>query len=253
MEGGAVPVDETLRSLRRWSRTPEPADAAGVAGRIAEAIVLGLLPDGERVPGGAELAALLGCRAEVARDALGRLAGDGLVITSAVGPLIRRPADPLLVAGTARLRELDAHALREISDQHSAIAGTAALLAAERATADELTALRALAAEFAAATGTTDRRRLDGRLHIEIAAAAQSSRLTHQEIALQTETGALRWLPWAEAIPHGAETAQHAAILDAIEAGAGDRARALAEDHVRAGIRRLVEFRLWSGDRRCGR
>ena len=149
------------------------------------------------------------------------------MITSTAGPLTRRPADPLLVAGTARLRELDAHALREISDQHSAIAGTAALLAAERATADELAALRALAAEFTAATGTTDRRRLDGRLHIEIAAAAQSSRLTHQEIALQTETGSLRWLPWAEAVPHAAESAQHTAILDAIGDGDGERARCL--------------------------
>lgn len=248
-----MPVDDTLRSLRRWPRLPARADAATVADRLAEAIALGVLPDGEPLPRGAELAALLGCPDGAAHGALGKLSRDGLVIASAAGPLTRRPSDPLLVAGVARLRELGTHELREISDQHSAVAGAAALLAAERATTDELDALRGLAADFATATTTADRRRLDGRLHIEIAAAAQSSRLTRQEITLQAETGALRWLPWAEAIPHAGETEQHAAILTAIGDGDGLRARALAEEHVRAGIRRLVEFRLWSAARRCDR
>ncbi|WP_243789118.1 FCD domain-containing protein [Saccharopolyspora gloriosae] len=248
-----MPVEDTLRSLRSWPRPPAQADAATVANRLAEAIALGVLPDGEPLPRGPELAASLGCPDDAAHEALGRLSRDGLVIAAAPGPLTRRPADPVLVAGVARLRELDTHELREISDQHSAVAGAAALLAAERATGDELDALRGLAADFAAATTTADRRRLDGRLHIEIAAAAQSSRLTHQEITLQAETGALRWLPWAEAIPHASEADQHADILTAIGDGDGLRARALAEEHVRAGIRRLVEFRLWSAARRCTR
>ncbi|MFR9729291.1 FadR/GntR family transcriptional regulator [Saccharopolyspora sp. MS10] len=248
-----MPVDDVLRSLRRWPRLPERADAGTVADRLAEAIALGLLPDGEPLPGAAALSALLGCPEDAAREALGRLGRDGLAVGSAAGSLTRRPADPLLVAGVARLREFGTHELREISDQHSAIAGAAALLAAERATTAELAALRSLAAEFAAAGEAAERRRLDGRLHIEIAAAAQSSRLTRQEIALQAETGPLRWLPFAEAIPHREEAEQHRAILAAIGARDGARARALAEHHVRAGVRRLVEFRMWSRPRRCVR
>ena len=46
-----------------------------------------------------------------------------------------------------------------------------------------------------AAEDLTDRRRADARLHIEIAAAAQSPRLTREEIALWSQVGDLLWLP----------------------------------------------------------
>ena len=41
----------------------------------------------------------------------------------------------------------------------------------------------------------TERRRADARIHIEIAAAAQSPRLTREEISLWSQVGDLLWLP----------------------------------------------------------
>lgn len=247
-----MPVDDALSSLRRLPRLAADAEAAQVTRRLAAAVALGVLADGERMPAHPELAELLGCGPEPARSALVRLEREGLLIEVERGLLARRPQDPELVAGRSRLAALGAHELREIADQHTAVAGTAARLAAERSAGPELATLRALAAEFAAARTAADRCRLDGRLHVELAATAQSSRLTRQEIALQAETGDLRWLPWAEAVPAAEEDEHHRLLLAAISARDGARARELAEQHVRTGLRGLVEHHQWiaAGTRR---
>lgn len=240
-----MPVDDTLASLRRLPQLAADADTAAVTRRLSGAIALGVLADGERLPAGEDLAAMLGCPLDAALNALARLERAGLVRTTDAGVLARRPQDPVLAAGRDRLGAVGVHELREIADQHTAVAGTAARLAAERAAGPELAVLRELAGEFAAATSAADRRRLDGRLHVELAAAAQSSRLTRQEIALQDEIGELRWLPGAEAVPPAEEAEHHRVLLEAISAGAGERARHLAELHVRTGIHRLVEHHQW--------
>ncbi|MFD2397054.1 FadR/GntR family transcriptional regulator [Prauserella oleivorans] len=160
------------------------------------------------------------------------------------GQLRPLPADPSLDRLRATLRELSVHELREIADQHLAVSGTAALLAAERADDGDIATLHGLVDQLGSACTPGDRRRADARFHIEIAAAAQSSRLTRQEIALQAEVGELLWMPSGEAIPHPDAIADHREILRAIEVGDGTLARTLAERHVTRGIDRLIEFHL---------
>jgi len=75
-----------------------------------------------------------------------------------------------------------------------------------------------------------------------VAAAAQSPRLTHQELLLQGEQGGLLWLP----ITHGPSSAYpaHRAIVTAIGLGDGELARKLTEEHILDAIDRLVVLHL---------
>ncbi|GAB3280648.1 FCD domain-containing protein [Parasphingorhabdus pacifica] len=142
----------------------------------------------------------------------------------------------------SRLREFSAHELREIADQHAAISGHAAFLAAERAAEADVAALHTVASQLGNVDTPEACRQADGRFHIEVAAAAQSSRLTQQEIALQAEISELLWLPRALATSPELSMQQHLAIVRAIRDGDGIRARDLAEEHVQHGIGTLVEL-----------
>ena len=73
--------------------------------------------------------------------------------------------------------------------------GAAARLAAQRALAGEVATLREHVGRLRARAGLTERRRADARIHIEIAAVAQSPRLTREEMNLWSEVGDLVWLP----------------------------------------------------------
>lgn len=218
-----------------------------VARRISEAIGLGLITDGEQLPSESDLASALNVSTVTLREALSSLRQQGLVETRrgrGGGSFVRAPVDPSVTRLRRVLRDTSVHELREIGDQHIAIAGTAARLAAERASGDQLERLAALIEQLAAADTVGDRRRADGRFHIEIAAAAQSTRLTRQEIDLQGEIGELLWLPFGEAVQREEAVAQHRDILAAISDGVGDRARALTEHHIEHGIQRLIQFHL---------
>ncbi|MBK1789505.1 FCD domain-containing protein, partial [Prauserella cavernicola] len=92
------------------------------------------------------------------------------------------------------------HELREIGDHLLAITATAARLAAERASDEHQGRLEELVDQLAAAETAGERRRADGLFPIEIAAAAQSTRLTRQEIDLPGEIGELLWFPNGESI-----------------------------------------------------
>lgn len=228
-----------------------PLDGGGradaVAHRLGEAIALGLIADGDQLPSESELAAQLNVSTVTLREALTALRQRGLIETRrgrGGGSFVRAPTDPSTTRLRQRLRELPTHELREIGDQHAAIAGTAARLAAERASDDNIARLRDFADRLERATSVGGRRRADGRFHIEVAAAAQSARLTRQEIDLQAEVGELLWLPLGEAVIQEDAVDQHRSLLGAIEAEDGDRARSLAEHHVDQAITRLIDFHI---------
>jgi GntR family transcriptional regulator, transcriptional repressor for pyruvate dehydrogenase complex len=227
-----------------------PLDAGGraeeVARRIAQAIRLGLLTDGERLPAESSLASQLGVSPVTLRESLASLRELGLVETRrgrGGGSFVRAPDDP----DTARLEHplllLSLHELRDIGDHRAAIAWAAARLAAQRALGADIAALREHAARLGAASTVTERRRADARVHIEVAAAAQSPRLTREEMSLWSEVGDLIWLPLA-AEQVSAVASEHDAIIDAIERRDPARAGELAEEHVAAETARLLELRL---------
>ncbi|GAA0413160.1 GntR family transcriptional regulator [Acrocarpospora corrugata] len=228
-----APVDSTAR-------------VEAVVRRLADAIALGLLADGEQLPSEAELAGQLGVSTVTLREALMALRQQGMVETRrgrGGGSFVRLPSDldlGLLLRGYA------VEELRDLGDHYAAIAGAAARLAAQRALPSDLAPLLRSLDEMAKADWDGRLRRLDGRFHVEIAAASQSARLTQEEIRLQADIGPLLWLSRDE---HHEMTKrqlfdQHRAIVEAIRAGAGDQARELAERHVLDAVDHLIELRL---------
>jgi GntR family transcriptional repressor for pyruvate dehydrogenase complex len=217
-----------------------------VARRLAQAIGLGLLLDGERLPTESRLAAQLGVSVVTLREALATLRTMGLVETRrgrAGGSFVRAPSDHQAVRLDGPLRRLSLHELRDIGDHRAAIAGAAAKLAAERGLDEDAGTLREHVRRLQAAGTLTERRRADARIHIEIAAAAQSPRLTREEMALWSEVGDLLWLPVRDA-QIDIVIAEHEPLIDAIQRHDPARAYELACRHVITETDRLVNFRL---------
>lgn len=242
-------VNRLSSAARRAVFAPLDTEARveAVARRLGDAIVLGLLVDGEQLPGESDLAGQLGVATVTLRESLMALRQQGLVATRrgrGGGTFVRAPADTLNERLTQRLLAHTVEELRDLADHYAAVAGGIARLAAERADSPDLDAPRRSLQDFADAQDPTARARIDGRLHVELAAAAQSARLTREEIRLQTEIGPLLSLPFADDEAHGTADRQHRQLLDAIGAADPARARGVAEEHVHGGVRRLIELRL---------
>jgi DNA-binding FadR family transcriptional regulator len=225
-----------------------PLDDAGgrreaVARRLGGAIALGLLGDGEQLPSEQELATSLNVSTVTLRDALADLRQKGLVETRrgrGGGSFVRVSGDGLSALSRERLTEMGVSDLREIGDLHVAVAGSAARLAAERASEAEIERLRHLVTRLGEARGAPDVRRIDGRLHIEMAASAQSARLTMMEIELQGELAQLTWQ--ASSGRSGQALAEERReVVDAIASRQPDRARSLVEAQLGEETLRLID------------
>jgi DNA-binding FadR family transcriptional regulator len=239
-DGGRAAVFAPLETGRR-------ADA--VVRRLADGITLGLLVPDEQLPTESELAETFGVSPVTVREALTALREQGLVATRrgrGGGSFVRdaRGAGAASALLHQRLRSVSPSELRDLADHYVAITGTGALLAADRAGAQDLALLAGGVAELAGAADAGARRRAESRFHVGLAAAAQSPRLTRAEIALQTEVGPLLWLPAATPAAQAEQVRQHGAIVDAIAAGDGQRARAHAVAHVYAALARASALQL---------
>jgi DNA-binding FadR family transcriptional regulator len=217
--------------------------AEAVAARLVDAITLGLLADEEQLPSEADLAAQFGVSTVTVREALVALRQQGLVETRrgrSGGSFVRTPAHPPADVWRERLQEVSLSDLRDVGDHYLAIAGAAAKLAAERSSPEDVERLRLATDDLRAARGL-DVTRAERQFHLEVAAAAQSPRLTHEEVHLQAELGGLLWLPLGgDAHPHE----EHAAITAAIASADGDLARKLTEEHLLGALDRLADVHL---------
>jgi DNA-binding FadR family transcriptional regulator len=224
-----------------------PGRAETVARRLADAIALGLLRDAEQLPPEAELAASFGVSPVTVREALVVLRHRGLVRTRrgrGGGSFVTAPGDPVAALLRTRLEETSLSDLRDLCDHYVAVTATAALLAADRAGPEEVARVEAACHAFAAAGDAAGRRRTEGSVHVELAAASQSARLTREEVGLQTEVGPLLWLPYAQDDAHRQAAADHEAITRAVAEGDGAAAYELTADHVRAALARVSELHL---------
>ncbi|WP_299558084.1 GntR family transcriptional regulator [uncultured Mycolicibacterium sp.] len=215
--------------------------------RITEAIHLGLLDDGERLPTEVDLAAQFGVAPMTVREALATLRDQGLVETRrgrSGGSFVRRPSGPPVDRLKARLAQMSASDLRDLFDEHTAVAGQAARLAAERAAPFAVRRLFVLTDQLDAAETLGDRIRADSRFHIQLAIAAQSARLARREANLQAEVSGLIWLPLGPPLDLGAYVAEKHAIAAAVAAEKADEARDLAEAHVMGQLARLTRLNL---------
>ena len=215
--------------------------------RITEAIHLGLLDDGERLPVEIDLAAQFGVAPMTVRDALATLRAQGLVQTRrgrSGGSFVTRPDGPPIGQLTAKLAAMSASDLRDLFDEHTAIAGQAAKLAAERAAPYAVRRLFALTDQLGSAATLGDRIRADSRFHIQVAVASQSARLARREANLQAEVAGLVWLPVGPTVDLATHVEQQHGIATAVASENGTQARQLAEDHVMTQLTRLTRANL---------
>lgn len=218
-----------------------------VVRRIGDAVELGLLVDGEQLPGESELAAQLGVSTVTLREALMALRQQGLVTTRrgrGGGSFVSLPELPGEERLRTRLRGWSSEELRDLGDHWAALSGAAARLAADRTEPDDLRRLRCSVDELAGASEAAARGRVHGRFHVELAAAAQSARLTREQVALQTEVGALLCLVLGDDTYREEVADLHRAVVRAVQDGARDAARTLAERCIEGSAARLVALRL---------
>jgi DNA-binding FadR family transcriptional regulator len=218
-----------------------------VVRRLGDAIELGLLADGEQLPGESELAGQLGVSTVTLREALMALRQQGLVTTRrgrGGGSFVSLPEVPGEERLRARLAGWSTEELRDLGDHWAAVSGASARLAAQRTEPGDLQQLRRTLDELASAEDAAARSRVYGRFHVELAAAAQSARLTREQVALQTEVGALLCLVLGDDEYREEVAARHRSVISAVQDGAHDSAGTLAERCVREPTARLIALRL---------
>ena len=217
-----------------------------VVRRIRGAIALGLFADGERLPREADLVQSLGVTAFAMRESLGVLRDDGLIVTRpgrGGGSFVKTPADSAYLAAGS-LARLSATELRDLGDWRRMLVAGSASLAAQRASKSNNSQLREYAHAVRIASSALEARRAHGRFHLELAAAAQSIRLSKAEFGMQEE---LDWLlglalddpPSRHRIADGLE-----AVAKAVAEQRPTAARAAAEAHSVDVIESLTQQRL---------
>ncbi|MFI5695674.1 FadR/GntR family transcriptional regulator [Kribbella sp. NPDC051586] len=218
-----------------------------VARRLTDAIALGLVPDSGQLPGETDLAGIFGVSTTTIREALSSLRQRGLIDTRrgrGGGSFVRAHQEMTTAIVRDRLAELSLAQLRDLGDHYGAIAGTAARLAAERATSDDVRRLTAVCDSLENAEGLGGRRRADAQFHIEVAATAQSTRLYRAEVSLQAEVGTLLWLAFGDDESHRRTVLSCRDVVAAIGRTDGDAARTAAEVRVADSTARLIDLRL---------
>lgn len=227
--------------------TDEPGGRADqVAQRLGRAIRLGLVLDGERLPPESQLAEQLGIATVTLREALATLREQGLVVTRrgrSGGTFVRAPAGGESDTLSRRLRQFSTQDIRELADHRRAIWAMVAQLAADRALPGEIDDLHRQVQRLGAAGTASERRRADTQLTIQLASAAQSSRLTREALQLLAEVGDLLWLGLTDP-EHQAAVLSRSRLVGAIARHQQQHARTVAERQIEADTQRLLSLRL---------
>lgn len=209
----------------------------GLARRLLAAVAGGEFRPGARLPTEKQLSERFQVSRAVVREAIARLKSEGIVET-------RQGAGAFVAAqpGRASFRLApDGHVtpdeLGHVFELRSAVEAKAAELAAKRRGAADLAALRdALEAMRAALRTGSDGAAADDAFHAAVATASGNPHLARFAGFLGqqfSETRQLTWAPGSVAAGKAdAALAEHAALLDAIEAGDPAAAAAAARNHV---------------------
>ncbi|ANJ28488.1 FadR/GntR family transcriptional regulator [Agromyces aureus] len=224
-----------------------PLEGAGraelVEQRITDAIVAGVLRDGERLPSESDLAGRLGVAVVTAREALVALRDNGLVHTRRGrdgGSFVTFDPDTSARLVERRLRSLSRVEIRDLSLHYSAIAGMAAEVAADRASEDDLASLADIDARADLATAGGARRAV-GRFQLEVAAVSQSPRLVQEELRLQAEAGPLLWMGLREEDARDRSRIARLDVIQAIRDVQPERARRVTTELIASAVQWLVD------------
>lgn len=207
--------------------------------RLTDAIVLGLLGDGERLPSESEMARQFGVATVTAREALEGLREKGLVTT-------RRGRDGgsfVTARGAsieARVRSLSRVELRDMAAYYTVIAAGCAELAADRATDDDIDHLKRIVTAIEIADEAASRRG-EGSFRLEIAALTQSARLVREELRLQAEFAPMLWLCLREPEYRRRSREAQSAVIEAIAVEDGASARSITTAHIGEAVEWLLD------------
>ena len=229
-----------------FAQLSDAGRAEQVARRLADAIVLGVLLPGERLPSEAELSRRFGVALVTAREGLGMLRDAGLVETrrgrdggSFVVDDAGRAAGRDDAFLEARLRGLSQVELTDLAVYVSTISEGCAARAAERSTPADDARLNAWLASADFGSAAAARRDAAG-FFLELAVLSQSTRLVREQIRLQAEFGPLLWLGMRE----GALRARASASAGSIAAAVSRRDAAGARAEVTALVALIAEWLL---------
>ncbi|MBC7443597.1 MAG: FadR family transcriptional regulator [Ramlibacter sp.] len=205
-----------------------------VARRLTDAIILGVLTPGERLPSEQELARRFGVALITVREGLVILRDAGLVETRRGregGSFVIQTDAPHGALLQARLRGLAQVELSDLAVYFSAIIEGCAERAALRASRSDSERLQAWLISGAGG-GTAGARATAGGFYLELAVLSQSSRLVREHIRLQAEFGPLLLLALGDAGIRDRVARVNGEIADAIARGDGPAARALVAGQV---------------------
>lgn len=215
--------------------------------RLSTAIGLGLLADGEMLPSEPRMAAQLGVTVFSLREALSELRARGLVETRRGrngGSTVRRPSDTESHVVLNRLAMMSSVELRDLCEWRQMLSGAAAMHAAQRASSSNVRRLRGFLARIGVDGNAQDVRVAYSRFHLELAAAAQSVRLSTAEVKLQGEHGWVFGLMLAD--DHQRDSLAHrlGLLVNAVERSDATYARKLTNEQARVDTAWLLELRL---------
>lgn len=161
------------------------------------------------------------------RDAMQKLAADGLVMIL--------PRSGYLVA------PITFQAVHDILDMRAAIGPHAARQAARYATPAEIALLRQIVREYDAPLDIGAMQQVARRFHIAIARCSRNKRVVALSESLFDELERLLRFAIDFTVKTGEHSDEHTALVDAIEAGDGERAAAIEAAHIKHSREFLIE------------
>ena len=223
---------------------PGRGRAEDLARRLGDAIRVGLVLEGERLPSEARLSSQLGVASVTLREVLRILRGEGLITTRrgrGGGTFVTAPPD--------RERELDLRLdrlsiveIRDLGDHRAAVFAAAAERAAQRAMSADVSRLQSHVDRFRAGRHAGELRRADSWFTVEVAVAGQSPRLAREDLRLRAEVGDLLWLdPAAEEVERAGDLRM--SMVAAIAGRDSAAARRHATDIIASDTYRLADRR----------
>lgn len=224
-----------------------PIDEVGrteaVTARLEEAIVLGMLHPGERLPAESRLAERLGVSPATVREALADLRDRNLVTTQRGrrgGSFVTMDDADRVEAVERRIRALSSAELADLGVHAVAVAGTGAALAAQEASTFEADAL-ARDLEGIDFDDELAARRGIGGFHLQVVALSRSVRLVREQVRFQHADGPLLWASLHEPGEREVAHVDGARLVAAIRDGDDARARAEVEAACDRAVRWLLE------------
>ena len=161
------------------------------------------------------------------RDAMQKLAADGLVT--------------ILPRSGYRVAPITFPAVHEILDLRAAIGPHAARQAARYATPADIAALRRIVLEYAAPLDVGAMQQVARRFHLAIARCSRNKRVVALSESLFDELERLLRFAIDFSVKTGEHSDEHTALVDAIEAGDGERAAAIEAAHIKSSREFLIE------------